>query len=317
MAQAQALDDRSGDSFSRQVVVIVHGAGHFTQVDCDYVAGQLAQRKGHPVNCIGALYTDVPNSPLAPEAAQFRTDFLNEFVRDGLVRAMSAIPVDALVGGVTAGMLPGAGSLLALLLKQLGSPDAPQFQPALAALQRVLPGIPVQQWLGQLAVPTAQPGGTDVMCTVRESTYYLFDADFRSSVQALVKAALDRAASQYDDVIVLSHSLGTIVAFDLLKACADLYPHISYWFTLGSPLAKLARTTSLISDFGKITEGTIGRWHNVYDTTDIIANALGPALARPDFPIYDIFVNIGIDPITSHDYMHNAETFDLIARAIW
>ncbi len=316
MAQPNSIDDRSGDAAPRQAVVLIHGAGHFTQSDCDFVAGKLALRLGHPINLIGALYTDVPNSPLASPAESFRSEFLNEFVRDGLVRAMSSVPAQMLLGGITAAALPGAGSLLALMLRQLGSPDAPQFQAALATLQRVLPGIPVAPWLGQLAVPAA-PGGVDVLCIVREVTYYLFDDDFRNAVQALVKPALESATSEYDDVIVVSHSLGTVVAFDILKACADLYPHISYWFTLGCPLAKLARVNSVISDLGKITETAIKHWHNIYDTTDLIANALGPTISKPNSPIHDIFVDVGTDPNTSHDYLHNDETFDLIAQVMW
>lgn len=315
MAQTTELSDPSGDSVRHPAMVLVHGAGHFTQADCDYVATQLALRAGHPVECIGALYTDVPNAPLASSAAHFKTDFLNEFVRDGLLRAMSSVPVDALLSGVTAAALPGAGSLLSLLMGQLGSPASPQFQAALATLQRLLPGIPVQKWLGQLAAPAA-PGGIDIVCMAQEVTYYLFDSDFRDQVKALVKPALDRAAGQYDDIVLVSHSLGTVIAFDILRECADSYPQISYWFTLGSPLVKVSRVASAMSDLGKITGGTIRHWHNVYDTTDIIANALGPVLSRPDCPIHDIFVNVGGDPVASHDYLHNAETFDLIAQAM-
>ncbi len=299
----------------RKALVLVHGAGHFSQQDCDDAKTAIESRVQHPINLMGALYTDVPNSPLSQSGKDFQNDFLNEFVRDGLLRAMASIPPSALVGGVTAVALPGAGSLIALLMQHLGSPGSPQFQAAVATLQRFLPGIPVQPWLNVLTAPPP-PNGLDVSCTVREVALYLFDLDFRSAVQALVKPILDNAASHNDEVILVSHSLGSVVAFDILRQFADSYPNISYWFTLGCPLAKIARVQAAFAQLGKINDKTVPVWQNVYDTTDLVANALGPSLYQPDCPIYDIFVNVGNDPVASHDYLHNAQTFDIIAQTM-
>jgi len=88
------------------------------------------------------------------------------------------------------------------------------------------------------------------------------------------------------------------------------------WFTTGSPIAKLRAVRRYDDDLGAITAQTVARWYNLYDTTDWIADPLGPAFPKPGYRLHDIFVNVAFDPISSHDYFNNRETIQMFADAL-
>ena len=138
-------------------------------------------------------------------------------------------------------------------------------------------------------------------------------ADLTELIQRAIKHGLDQAVQEYDEIVLASLSLGTVVSFDVLKQSADRYK-IASWFTTGSPLAKLRRVGARPSDLGVIAPANVARWLNLYDTTDIIADAIGPQF--PDYRLYDVFVQVGNDPISAHDYFNNGETLDLLADAM-
>lgn len=144
---------------------------------------------------------------------------------------------------------------------------------------------------------------------------YLFDATLRAQINARLTTVLQRATQQSNRVILASLSLGTVVCFDVLKKSAARYP-LALWLTCGSPLAKLRRIGYYDDALGAIKPRTVAQWHNLYDTTDWIADPLGPAFPKPGYRLHDIFVNIGSDPMGSHDYFNNRETIQMFARAL-
>jgi pimeloyl-ACP methyl ester carboxylesterase len=150
----------------------------------------------------------------------------------------------------------------------------------------------------------------------RQVSVYLFNRNLAAEIQNCVVQALDQAMANYDEIVFVSHSLGTIIAFDVLHEMGERYNRISCWFTTGCPLGKLRRIGLRGDDLGAITPQNVGRWYNIYDSTDLIADALGPFFPRPGFRLHDIFVDVARDPIASHDYMRSAETLDLIAETM-
>lgn len=150
----------------------------------------------------------------------------------------------------------------------------------------------------------------------RQVSVYLFNRSLAGQIQDCVVRALDQAMANYDDVVFVSHSLGTVIAYDVLHEMGDRYNKISCWITAGCPLGKLRRIGMRGDDLGAITARNVARWYNIYDSTDLIADALGPFFPRPGFRLHDIFVDVARDPIAAHDYMRNAETLDLIADAM-
>ena len=150
---------------------------------------------------------------------------------------------------------------------------------------------------------------------LNEITGYLFNPNAYNAIQKRMRDGLDQAAQNGDAIVIASHSLGTVVAFDALHAIGARY-NVSTFFTMGSPLAKLRRLGSRGTDLGQITSDHVKEWLNLYDTTDPIANVLGPAFPLPGYRLRDVFVDVSTDPIPSHDYFRNAETLATIAAAL-
>lgn len=128
-----------------------------------------------------------------------------------------------------------------------------------------------------------------------EAYYFLFNKEYhradgarfnvreelrRRLVEQLVKA--HRAATR---LIVVSHSMGTMVAYDVLRNCSDA-PPVDTLITLGSPLgvrevqAELKAIDSARVDF----PDRVGRWINIYDPLDPICGA-DPCFANDYTPV--------------------------------
>lgn len=143
---------------------------------------------------------------------------------------------------------------------------------------------------------------------------YLFSAKTFNAVQTRMRDGLNRALGLGDEIVIASHSLGSVVAFDALRETAA-NSNVASFITLGSPLSKLRRLNIRTADLGAIP-GNVGEWLNLYDSTDPIANALGPVFPSRPFRLRDIFVDVETDPIRAHDYFHNEETLAELAAAM-
>ncbi len=197
------------------------------------------------------------------------------------------------------------------------SPAAAKFkQDLLAEMQRSYDALPpTRRGVGiASAFGTGNVDGISLIeIIVKEVGQYLFTPNVASEIQQRLVAGLDQAAQTYDEIVLASLSLGTVVSFDVLKQCTDRYK-ISSWFTTGCPLGKLRRVGVRPPDLGAIQPANVARWLNLYDTTDIVGDAIGPQF--PGYRLYDIFVEVGSDPISAHDYFNNPATLDLIADAM-
>jgi len=158
-------------------------------------------------------------------------------------------------------------------------------------------------------------GGLEVLgILTREITAYLFKPTATAIIQKPLVQALQQAR-RFDEIYLVSHSLGTVVAFDVLKQMANQFP-IAKWITLGCPLGKLRRVGARDAGLGKITDQTVKTWYNVFDTTDIVADAISPAFPLPGYRIHDIFVEVASTMPDAHDYFHNAESLRLIVESM-
>lgn len=162
----------------------------------------------------------------------------------------------------------------------LESGAAPAPRPAATPFELVpLPGFVKKRILKQFAV---------------ESYYYLYEKPFERSDgvrsemrQSLRKKLIDKlnaARERSDVVVVVSHSMGTMIAYDCLRNAPDC-PEVAGLITLGSPLGVDEIQGPLIPSGAKANafpERLKGPWVNVYDPLDPIC-ALDPRLAN-DFP---------------------------------
>jgi len=127
---------------------------------------------------------------------------------------------------------------------------------------------------------------------LRDAHHYMFNIEstpragetykVRDELQARLIAALKRGSSQRGPHVVVSHSMGTMIAYDVLMNLPDC-PAIDGFITLGSPLGLDEVQDKLkapgLSDPDYPSETLHGEWVNIFDRLDPIA-AFDPYLAN-------------------------------------
>jgi hypothetical protein len=149
------------------------------------------------------------------------------------------------------------------------------------------------------AIPLPWPLKKPLMrAFLRDAHHYLFDVKYspRQGVSYHVRQELRKRfvskvieAKKAGPVIVVAHSLGTVIAYDCLKNVNEC-PQIQSLITVGSPLGMSEMQDKLMPGYtaenGYAYEKIIGEWHNVYDSVDIVSRA---------------------DPILRNDYLQNGK----------
>jgi len=92
---------------------------------------------------------------------------------------------------------------------------------------------------------------------------YLNNATIGNAIDALILKELSRAS---DGVVVLGHSLGTVIAYRAICALPD--KPVSTLITLGSPLGFRPIRNRL---YPRPFPSSVRAWHNFYDPLDIVA----------------------------------------------
>jgi hypothetical protein len=125
---------------------------------------------------------------------------------------------------------------------------------------------------------------------VRDVHHYLFDvrhsprAGLSYAVQEEIRArtirALQDGAEALGPHVVVSHSMGTVVAYDCLERIPDA-PEVDGLLTIGSPLGLDEVQDKLRPEWSRDDgyPAKVGRWVNVYDRLDPVAG-FDPALAN-------------------------------------
>jgi hypothetical protein len=123
---------------------------------------------------------------------------------------------------------------------------------------------------------------------VSQSTIEVFLRDvFLYTQRPAVQRAIDAIVADVlkpDTAVVVGHSLGSVVAYNVLRAAARKVPH---YVTVGSPLGIRAIRKTLVPIGNPI--GAKG-WYNAYDTRDVVA--LYP-LDRNNFDVDPAITNNG------------------------
>lgn len=118
-----------------------------------------------------------------------------------------------------------------------------------------------------------------------EAYYFLFDKEYVRPVDGVtfkVRAELckrliddlNKAAERAQKLVLVTHSMGTMIAYDVLRNCENC-PPVEVLFTLGSPLGITEVQEQLLAK-GKIHVDfppALRRWINVYDPLDPVCGA--------------------------------------------
>ncbi|MFF6954947.1 endopeptidase [Streptomyces sp. NPDC008317] len=155
-----------------------------------------------------------------------------------------------------------------------------------------------------------QGAGSKLVMLLREVRYYLREPDLAAQVRKLVSEALTNTTS-----VVIGHSLGSVIAYDLLQGersdDAEASRSVHTFVTCGSPLGIPAvRRAMGIPDRELMAMPPEIRWINVFDPDDIVAGAAGLSLTARNMT--DIQVDTGnIDPHSALNYLRTVP----VARA--
>lgn len=129
-----------------------------------------------------------------------------------------------------------------------------------------------------------------------EAFYFLFDKEYvrsdgarfkvRQELRSRLLTELTAARALGDKLVIVSHSMGTMIAYDVLRNCPEC-PHVDTLFTLGSPLGVREVQEELIAVDAEDVDfpaAALTHWINVYDPLDPVCGA-DPKLANDFSPV--------------------------------
>lgn len=113
---------------------------------------------------------------------------------------------------------------------------------------------------------------------------YFISTRQRHAIRQRLRQTLAELTQRRQEIILVSESLGSVIAFDVLRAEADQY-RVAAWVTIGCPLRTLVYSGQRRRKLGAINPRTVRQWLNVYAPYDPIAAPIAPLF--PEFPIRD------------------------------
>lgn len=129
-----------------------------------------------------------------------------------------------------------------------------------------------------------------------EAFYFLFDKEYeradgkrfqvRQELRTRLLDDLRAAAEQAEKTVIVAHSMGTMVAYDVLRNCADC-PPVDTLITIGSPLGVTEVQDELHAIDKKHVDfpaATLRQWLNIYDPLDPVCGA-DPKFANDYEPV--------------------------------
>lgn len=163
-------------------------------------------------------------------------------------------------------------------MREAPSPPEPPGLMTLAAAQQAVQ-LEIASWLPRPVKEAV------IKKAAMEAYYFLFDKEYvrpadgvtfkvRAELRKRLIDDLEKAAKQAQKLVLVTHSMGTMIAYDVLRNCKDC-PPVEVLFTLGSPLG-ITEVQEQLRAQGKQHVDfppALGRWINVYDPLDPICGA--------------------------------------------
>jgi hypothetical protein len=139
----------------------------------------------------------------------------------------------------------------------------------------------------------------------------------------IVQETIGAARRDHDEVVLVAHSLGSVVAYDVLQS-ADTAGPVSLLVTAGSPLGMRAVQRHLVRKSGDTVPGVPELtaadpcWVNAYDVRDIVSlvHPLAPAFAGGATAIRDVVTHNPSGPHAIEDYLADPDVAGPIGAAL-
>jgi hypothetical protein len=177
-------------------------------------------------------------------------------------------------------------------------------------------GFPMSRRINALVslIERLSPFRGDLVVRLLDQAYtYLKKPQASLAVDALVRPALEAGP-----MVLVTHSLGTVVSFKLLRllAASGNPAQVPLYVTLGSPLALSTVQRALGPSFA--TPAGINRWINARDPDDVISlnRGLGAPLFSTSIENIVDFENPGADAHAIPGYLSHPPVAQAIALAL-
>ena len=151
--------------------------------------------------------------------------------------------------------------------------------------------------------------------------YYLDVPQIRRLVLDIVVADVRRAAAAHDRVVLLTHSLGTVVGYDVFDSIRNTV-EVPLFITAGCPLGLPVVQRSLLPTAkvsgkrpGPAVDGAAVPWLNAYDVRDFVALA-SPLAGFYAAPLQEERTFNASDPHSIQDYLADPDVARPIGRAL-
>lgn len=164
----------------------------------------------------------------------------------------------------------------------------------------------------RLAAADARHGrgaGAKVLVLVRQVYRYLHEEELGERIRKVIRAEIERSGAR----VLIAHSLGSVIAYDMLqrRELQDLGTHTL--ITCGSPLGWLTIRRGLPGDAHVSVPDSL-HWHNFHAGGDLVTGGAGLAHVVTSGSLLDTRVNNGI--AAPHDavrYLAQASLADAVA----
>lgn len=154
-----------------------------------------------------------------------------------------------------------------------------------------------------------------------EVAMYFYDEERREEIKNRFKTTLNKVDGE---CIIISHSMGTIISYDVLRDFDDSSVSVTNLITMGSPLGMPSVQRQLLES-GKTIEGEIlpfppvvQNWINVYDFRDPVTagdRTLDSSLYEKGTEIKDFMIpNAAEDPHWAEGYLKSAPVKKLLLQ---
>lgn len=142
---------------------------------------------------------------------------------------------------------------------------------------------------------------------------YFIPSRRRETIRDRLRQTLAELTRHGHEIVLISESLGCLVAFDVLREEAHHY-NIAAWITLGCPLNTLVKTRQRDANLGAINLQTVRQWLNLYAPRDLVAAPI--ASVFPTYPVRDERIDGARSRLESHRYWDDPRVSALVAQII-
>lgn len=165
----------------------------------------------------------------------------------------------------------------------------------------------------RLAAADARHGrgaGAKVLVLVRQAYRYLHEQELGELIRKVIQAEIERSGAR----VLIAHSLGSVIAYDMLQRGELQDPGAHTLITCGSPLGWLTIRGGLPGDAHVRVPGSL-HWHNFHADGDLVTGGTGLSDVVTSGSLLDTRVNNGI--AAPHDavrYLSQAPLADAVAE---